>query len=181
MFLNLSFHCWIDCFQLPTHPPLRREDTCEAVFNRCAGSPCLSQFTVPHFRTGSPFWGPGSMGGDCPQAHSKQRTSIGLSGNSRSTLLLISGQGSPRPSWITQNLNWVGWSFSCCTPAPSPRNHVPASQPLRPLLPLSHASKCSSRSISKSSGQIYLLLQSQEGWSNRFLEITSISETASLN
>lgn len=114
-------------------------------------------------------------------AHCKQRTHIRLSGNSRPTLLLIFGHVSPRPSWITQNLNWVGWSFSCCTPAPSPRNRVLATQPLRPIFPLSHASKCSSRSIGESSGQIYLLLLSQEGWSNRFVEITSLSETASLN
>lgn len=64
---------------------------------------------------------PGSMGCDYPQAHSKQCASMSRSGNSRPTLPVIFGQGPLRLSLIKWNLNWVDWSFSCCAPAPSPR------------------------------------------------------------
>lgn len=56
--------------------------------------------------------------------------------------------------FIKRNLNWVLWSFSCSTPAASPQNQAPATQPLTPVPtvapPLSVPHRASTEAVDRS-------------------------------
>lgn len=114
----------------PNPSLLCHEHTRKAVFNRavwevlCVSSPQLISEPFLHF--GSRFHGlpgfPGPLQTICKH---------------HCPLPTISGQDALRLNLMKENLNWVAWPFTCCAPAPSPRNQVQATQPLRPPFPLS--------------------------------------------
>lgn len=135
----------------PNPSLLCHKHTCKAVFNRAVWEVPYCQ-SVHHtsFQNLPSTLDPGSMGCKGSQAHSKQCVSITVCRGTAGPLPTIFGQDPLRLNLMKQNFNWVAWPFTCYTPVPSPRNQVPATQPLRPLFPLSVPHGASTEAVDRS-------------------------------